>query len=128
MWEVATAVAVVVGVVVVGILVILTIEIKNTLRRFNQFIQNTEENMTPTLNNLNQSLERINRILQDVEDFSSNTREVSDNVKALSERIKDTAGSVERLIHESTTTISALRAGFRAGLSTLLKNLIRGGE
>lgn len=115
-------------VIVIGVLIVpLILELRRTLKRINNFIDSTEQTLTPAINNLNNTIERLNSIMADIQSVTQGTKEMADNLKNLSDKIQNIVEGVDELRKEASSNVSAMKAALRVGINTLIKNLLKGG-
>jgi|GEM_PF-4879581 uncharacterized protein YoxC len=127
MTDVALIVLIIV-IIVIGVLIVpVILELRRTLRRINNFLDSTEQSLTPAIDNLNSTIERINSIMADIQLVSQGTKEMADNIKHLSGKIQDIVEGVDELRKEASSNVSAIKAALRVGINTLIKNLLKGG-
>lgn len=117
-YEILATIAVVTLVIYAAFNIIYLIDLRRTSLAIRQFITRTEENLNPALAELRLALADI--------------RKVSADVSALTDRLRSVTGSlirVERTIehlygfYRESANIAALKAGVRAGVVNLFKNL-----
>lgn len=110
--------------IAVAVFIIVMIEVRNSTRSIRGFLQNTEEDIKPVLEELQESLksirkaaDRITEVSEDLREFSTSVRKTGENVRRISEIVEEVASG-------TVTRVFSLRAGIRAAMETLLKNLL----
>lgn len=113
-----------VAVVVVGGFAIFTIvEARKTLKGINEFIKNTEEELTPAIKALRESLDNINTVVEDIQTVTGSTRRIGENLREASDKITEAIESVTEIKRQGRATVVALKAAIREGLKALIRNL-----
>ncbi|OGW41571.1 MAG: hypothetical protein A2010_18565 [Nitrospirae bacterium GWD2_57_9] len=123
-YEILAVVAVITFVIYAVFNIIYLIDLRKTTRALRDFIAKTDENLNPALVDL-----KI--VLKDV-------RKVTGDIAALSDRLRTTAGAIvtvekavqhvygyyrEGLSQSANANLAAVKAGLRAGVVSLVRNL-----
>lgn len=110
--------------VAVSVFIVVMIEIRNSSRAIRDFLKNTEANLKPAIDELQDSLKSIRRAADSITDMSDDLREFSGSVRKTGENVKRISDLIEEVTSGTVTKVFSLRAGIRAAIETLLKNLL----
>lgn len=115
-------------IVIGGYVVYLIIDLRVTIKSLKAFMATTEETLKPTLEELQLTLKSTRKITDnvgivtdDIKNLTGSVREIGDNVRLIST-------NVSKLASISATEAPALKAGIKAGVEYLVKNLFAGGK
>ena len=121
----------------VVVLIWFILKLMDTIKAANKFIVTADEALQSTLGELNQNLKSLRTVTDnvavvtgDVKVFSGSVKDVGESVRQVGESVRQVGESVRRvgafvqeIRSETTGTLSGVRAGFKAGFDTFLKNL-----
>lgn len=110
--------------VAVGVFIFVMIEIRGASKAFSDFLKNTENNLKPAIAELEESLRSIRKAANGITEVSEDLREFSASVKKTGENVKRISDLIEEVTTGTVTKVFSLRAGIRAAIETLLKNLL----
>jgi methyl-accepting chemotaxis protein len=100
------------------------IEINRSARALRQFIRKTEEEFQPTLSSARGVLGDIEKATHSVVDLSEKIREVTEALTRVEHSIRELyAYYKDGLSEAAQANIAGLKAGVKAGVVTLLKDL-----
>ncbi len=100
------------------------IELRRTSLALRQLIMRTEENLHPALSALRGILEDIRKTTYNVAELTESVREVAETAKRVENEVKDLyAYYMEGMGEAARANIAGLKAGVKAGMITLLKDL-----
>jgi uncharacterized protein YoxC len=123
------ALAFLVGVI---IFIIIMFELRGAIKELKDLIGTTERSMKPTFVELQETLksirnfvDNINEVTEDVRVFSDSVKEVGEGVKSVSENVKHVSTLVENMTASTMAEASGIKAGIKAGLFAILKNLFK---
>ena len=114
------------------IFIIIMFELRGAIKELKKLIGTTERSMKPTFIELQETLkstrnfiDNINEVTEDVRVFSGSVKEVGEGVKSVSENVKRVSTLAENLTYLTMAEVSGLKAGVKAGLFAILKNLFK---
>ncbi|MFN3478946.1 MAG: DUF948 domain-containing protein [Thermodesulfovibrionales bacterium] len=110
--------------VAVGVFIFVMIEIRSASKAFKDFLKNTEDNLKPAIVELEESLKSIRKAAEGITGVSDDLREFSGSVRKTGENVKRISDLIEEVTSGTVTKVFSLRAGIRAAIETLLKNLL----
>ncbi len=113
--------------IAVSVFIFVMLEIRNASRTIKEFIKVTEDNIKPVLDELQESLKSIRKAADEITDISEDLGEFSASMRKTGENIKRVSDLIEDITSSATTKVFSIRAGIRATLETLLKNLLTRG-
>jgi uncharacterized protein YoxC len=100
------------------------IEIRRTSVALRQLIMKTEENLHPALSSVRGILEDIRKTTYNVVVLTESVREVTETVQGVEKEVKDLYEYYREGMGEAArANIAGLKAGVKAGVVTLLKDL-----
>ena len=111
-------------VVSVIILIYVILEVRTAMRRLEQYVSSFESSLKPTLDELPQTITSIRRIAENIAMVTDDVKTLSGAVREVGENIRLTSGYIEEIASSSSVQASGLRAGVKAGLYTLVNNLL----
>lgn len=110
--------------VAVGVFIFVMIEIRSASKAIRDFLKNTEDSLKPAIAELEESLRSIRKAADGITEVSEDLREFSGSVKKTGENVKRISDLFEEVTTGTVTKVFSLRAGIRAAIETLLKNLL----
>lgn len=113
--------------VAVGVFVFVMVEIRNSSRAITDFIKTTEDKIIPAIEELQESLKSIRKAADGITMISDDLRQISGSVTKTVENVKSITEITEEIASGMTIKVFSLRAGIRAALEALLKNLLSRG-
>lgn len=111
-------------VVSVIILIYVILEVRTAMRRLEQYVTTFESSLKPTLDELPETITSIRRIAENIAMVTDDVKTLSRSVREVGENIRLTSGYIEEIASSSSVQASGLRAGVKAGLYTLVNNLL----
>ena len=111
-------------VVLVIILIYVILEIRRATRKLEQYVSSFESSLKPTLDELPETITSIRRIAENIAMVTDDVKTLSRSVREVWENIRLTRGYIEEIASSSSVQASGLRAGTKAGLYTLVNNLL----
>jgi uncharacterized protein YoxC len=100
------------------------IEMRRTSIALRQLINRTEENLHPALTALRGILEDVGKATYNIAALTERVREVSETVTRVEKSIRELYGYYKEGLGEAAqANIAGLKAGVKAGVVTLLKDL-----
>jgi uncharacterized protein YoxC len=111
--------------VLVLFIVPMTVELRKTLVLLSKYL---DDGLKPALEELEATLKSIRAISDDVGGITSDAREVSQSVVEVGRTISAINGLLANVGLSASVRAVSLRAGVRAALEYLAKNLIRKGD
>ncbi len=116
---------IVISVIITAAFIIsLIIELRRTARSLNDFLRNTDASLKPTLEELQETLKGLKDITNHVNDITSDIKTLSSSLRDVGIKVKNTSEVIEHVVSSSAVKVSGVKAGIKAGLGVLLKNLI----
>lgn len=113
-------------IVAVGAFIFVIIELRNALRTSLEFMKATELALKQTLDELQKALaslgsmaESVSAVADDVYKFSASVRKIGEDAEQVSRFIEDMTSS-------TSISVSAWKAGLRAGLEVFIRKLLAG--
>lgn len=104
--------------------VIYLIDVRKTSSALRQFIIKTEENLNPALAELTRTLEDIKKVTGDISVLVEKLRAAIGVILSVEKGIESLYGYYRHGLGQAAqSNISGLKAGLRAGVLSLLKNL-----
>lgn len=113
--------------VAVSVFILVMVEIRNSSRAITEFLKGTEEKLNPAIEELQESLKSIRKAAEGITGISEDLRGFSDSMRKTGESAKRISELVEELTSGAVIKTFSLRAGLRAAVETLLKNLLARG-
>jgi len=114
------------------IFIIVMVELKGAIKGLKELIGTTERTMKPTLIELQETMksvrnfiDNVNDVTEDIRVFSGSLKEVGEGVKSVSEQVESMNSWVGHLASSTVAEASGLRAGFKAGVLSVLRNLFK---
>lgn len=120
-WKILIGIA---GVITAAFIISLIIELRRTARALNDFLRDTEESLKPTLEELRETLKGLKDITNHVNDVTSDLKTLSSALRDVGIKVKNTSEVIEHVVSSSAVKVSGVKAGIKAGVGVLLKNLI----
>ncbi len=126
-WIIIMSLGVSVGVigflVVVGFIVYASIEIRKAAKTFNGFLIRTEERIKLVLQEAEQSLKSIRNVSDDMRTVTENVRNFTGAMNEITTNLKIISNIVNELKEGASLRILGIKAGVRAALNVLIKEL-----
>jgi uncharacterized protein YoxC len=124
-----------VAVIVAAIIFIyVMVELRKTIHALRELVNTMENSLKPTIVELQGTLKSVKHVAnnvttvsEDVKILSGSLREVGENVKRVSRDIGHVVDFVDGITSSATVEASGLKAGIKAGLWYLVKNLTKQG-
>lgn len=113
--------------VIAGLFIPVILEFRRTMLRFNRFINNTDESLSPALNELQKTLENVNSLAGDIKYVTAATKGVSESLQDTAANIKAISMTISGLRAETNATVAGLKAGLKAAFGVFIKNIIQKG-
>jgi uncharacterized protein YoxC len=110
--------------VLVIILIYVILEVRTATRKLEQYITTFESSLKPTLDELPEAITSIRRIAENIAMVTDDVKTLSGAVREVGENIRLTSGYIEEIASSSSVQASGLRAGVKAGLYTLVNNVL----
>lgn len=122
--EILLAVGVVAFIIYASFSIYYLIELKRTIFAVRQLVDKAGENVHPTLAALRRVFEDIGTVTDNIAALSKSLREATDAITAAENKVRALYLAYEASIGEAArANIAGVRAGVKAGVGTLLKNL-----
>jgi hypothetical protein len=111
-------------VALVIVLIYVLLELRVATQKLEQFIGTSETSLKPTLDELPGTIKSIRHIAENIAMVTDDVKTLSGSVREVGKNIRLTSGYIEEIASSSSVQVSGLRAGVRAGLYTLVNNLL----
>ncbi|MBI4679738.1 MAG: DUF948 domain-containing protein [Nitrospirae bacterium] len=121
------------GVIAAGFIILLVFLIplilhaKKTLMSLGNFINTTQESLSPLLSELKISVERLNRITEDVEDSTRNVQHLAKTIGETGELVEELNNFIKKTGLSFSIKTASLGIGIKTALATLAKGIIKKG-
>ncbi len=121
------------GVIAVGFIILLVFLIplilhaKKTLMSLGNFINTTQESLSPLLSELKISVERLNRITEDIEDSTRNVQHFAKTIGETGELVEELNNFIKKTGLSFSIKTASLGMGIKTALATLAKGIIKKG-
>ena len=111
---------------VVGLVVLIfvMIELRKTIKKLGEFITTTETSLKPTLEELPYTVRNIRHITDNVATVTDDIKVLAVSVRQAGENIHRASGYIEAATSTSVVHMSGLKAGIRAGIGVLIRNVV----
>lgn len=121
------------GVIAAGFVILLVFLIplilhaKKTLMSLGNFINTTQESLSPLLSELKISVERLNRITEDIEDSTKNVQHLAKTIGETGELVEELNNFIKKTGLSFSIKTASLGIGIKTALATLAKGIIKKG-
>ena len=121
------------GVIAAGFIILLVFLIplilhaKKTLMSLGNFINTTQESLSPLLSELKISVERLNRITEDIEDSTKNVQHFAKTIGETGELVEELNNFIKKTGLSFSIKTASLGMGIKTALATLAKGIIKKG-
>ena len=121
------------GVIAAGFIILLVFLIplilhaKKTLISLGNFINTTQESLSPLLSELKISVERLNRITEDIEDSTKNVQHLAKTIGETGELVDELNNFIKKTGLSFSIKTASLAIGIKTALATLAKGIIKKG-
>ena len=121
------------GVIAAGFVILLVFLIplilhaKKTLMSLGNFINTTQESLSPLLSELKISVERLNRITEDIEDSTKNVQHFAKTIGETGELVEELNNFIKKTGLSFSIKTASLGIGIKTALTTLAKGIIKKG-
>ena len=121
------------GVIAAGFVILLVFLIplilhaKKTLMSLGNFINTTQESLSPLLSELKISVERLNRITEDIEDSTRNVQHFAKTIGETGELVEELNNFIKKTGLSFSIKTASLGIGIKTALATLAKGIIKKG-
>ncbi|OGW70744.1 MAG: hypothetical protein A3J72_00320 [Nitrospirae bacterium RIFCSPHIGHO2_02_FULL_40_19] len=121
------------GVIAAGFVILLVFLIplilhaKKTLMSLGNFINTTQESLSPLLSELKISVERLNRITEDIEDSTKNVQHFAKTIGETGELVEELNNFIKKTGLSFSIKTASLGMGIKTALATLAKGIIKKG-
>ena len=121
------------GVIAAGFVILLVFLIplilhaKKTLMSLGNFINTTQESLSPLLSELKISVERLNRITEDIEDSTKNVQHFAKTIGETGELVEELNNFIKKTGLSFSIKTASLGIGIKTALATLAKGIIKKG-
>lgn len=121
------------GVIAVGFVILLVfllpliLHAKKTLMSLGNFINTTQESLSPLLSELKISVERLNRITEDIEDSTKNVQHLAKTIGETGELVEELNNFIKKTGLSFSIKTASLGIGIKTALATLAKGIIKKG-
>ncbi|MEK7238141.1 MAG: DUF948 domain-containing protein [Nitrospirota bacterium] len=121
------------GVIAAGFVILLVFLIplilhaKKTLMSLGNFINTTQESLSPLLSELKISVERLNRITEDIEDSTKNVQHLAKTIGETGELVDELNNFIKKTGLSFSIKTASLGIGIKTALATLAKGIIKKG-
>ena len=121
------------GVIAAGFIILLVFLIplilhaKKTLMSLGNFINTTQESLSPLLSELKISVERLNRITEDIEDSTKNVQHFAKTIGETGELVEELNNFIKKTGLSFSIKTASLGIGIKTALATLAKGIIKKG-
>ena len=108
-------------------LIPLILHAKKTLMSLGNFINTTQESLSPLLSELKISVERLNRITEDIEDSTKNVQHLAKTIGETGELVEELNNFIKKTGLSFSIKTASLGMGIKTALATLAKGIIKKG-
>ena len=108
-------------------LIPLILHAKKTLMSLGNFINTTQESLSPLLSELKISVERLNRITEDIEDSTKNVQHFAKTIGETGELVEELNNFIKKTGLSFSIKTASLGIGIKTALTTLAKGIIKKG-
>ena len=121
------------GIIAAGFIILLVFLIplilhaKKTLISLGNFINTTQESLSPLLSELKISVERLNRITEDIEDSTKNVQHLAKTIGETGELVDELNNFIKKTGLSFSIKTASLAIGIKTALATLAKGIIKKG-
>lgn len=121
------------GIIAAGFIILLVFLIplilhaKKTLMSLGNFINTTQESLSPLLSELKISVERLNRITEDIEDSTKNVQHLAKTIGETGELVDELNNFIKKTGLSFSIKTASLGIGIKTALATLAKGIIKKG-
>ncbi len=121
------------GIIAAGFIILLVFLIplilhaKKTLMSLGNFINTTQESLSPLLSELKISVERLNRITEDIEDSTRNVQHFAKTIGETGELVEELNNFIKKTGLSFSIKTASLGIGIKTALATLAKGIIKKG-
>ncbi|MDP3296809.1 MAG: DUF948 domain-containing protein [Thermodesulfovibrionia bacterium] len=121
------------GIIAAGFIILLVFLIplilhaKKTLMFLGNFINTTQESLSPLLSELKISVERLNRITEDIEDSTKNVQHLAKTIGETGELVDELNNFIKKTGLSFSIKTASLGIGIKTALATLAKGIIKKG-
>ena len=121
------------GIIAAGFIILLVFLIplilhaKKTLMSLGNFINTTQESLSPLLSELKISVERLNRITEDIEDSTKNVQHLAKTIGETGELVEELNNFIKKTGLSFSIKTASLGIGIKTALATLAKGIIKKG-
>ncbi len=121
------------GVIAAGFIILLVFLIplilhaKKTLMSLGNFINTTQESLSPLLSELKISVERLNRITEDIEDSTKNVQHLAKTIGETGELVDELNNFIKKTGLSFSIKTASLGIGIKTALATFAKGIIKKG-
>lgn len=110
----------------IGFLIYASLEIRRAASAFKEFLKNTEERMKPVLEETEQTLKSLRNVSDDVGTATENVRNFSDAVYEIVDNVRALSGIVSDLRGGVNLRVLGVKAGIKAALNVLIRQIKEG--
>lgn len=114
-------------VILLVFLIPLILHAKKTLMSLGNFINTTQESLSPLLLELKISVERLNRITEDIEDSTKNVQHLAKTIGETGELVDELNNFIKKTGLSFSIKTASLGIGIKTALATLAKGIIKKG-
>lgn len=114
-------------VILLVFLIPLILHAKKTLMSLGNFINTTQESLSPLLSELKISVERLNRITEDIEDSAKNVQHLARTIGETGELVEELNNFIKKTGLSFSIKTASLGIGIKTALTTLAKGIIKKG-
>ena len=114
-------------VILLVFLIPLILHAKKTLMSLGNFINTTQESLSPLLSELKISVERLNRITEDIEDSTKNVQHLAKTIGETGELVDELNNFIKKTGLSFSIKTASLGIGIKTALATLAKGIIKKG-
>ena len=111
-----------------GTLVLVFLELRKMIRKFDNFMEKTESAVLPTMEELQGTLRNVRSISGEVNGMTQDIRKVTTAVGLVSEEIEDLADTLKDVTLKTRASIEGIKAGFSTAVGVLKSGLFRKGD
>ncbi len=113
--------------ILIVLLIPVVLQLKRTIKRLEDFLVSTDEELKPTLQELQGVLSEIKKTSNNVNTITSNVRGLSESVVELSTKLNNISSVITNIQRETNATVAGLKAGVKTAAGVFVKNIISKG-
>jgi uncharacterized protein YoxC len=110
-------------IITAGFLVYVSLEIRKLSTNLSCFIKNTEDRLNPVLFETEQTLRSFRKVSDDVGTVTGDVRDVSSGIREIAYNVQALSSVVSALIGDVSLRVGGIKAGLKAALGVLIKDI-----